>query len=349
MRALSHGFLVLVAVVGWLLVVHDAAAQGATFQGSVAPLPNEDLASDCTYEITLADRTRPVQAVWVIFDRGRDMLRYYGDPDVQAFARRHDWALLFPFHCRAKAGTDGDMNMDPAKGIGRALFSALDQFADISRHPELASAKIILLGFSGTGSLAGRFAEYAPDRVLAVVAAHAGHNPLGLETIALSRKAMAIPQLVIAGSTDRISGTQRPYAYFRKYFDQGAPWAFVVQNKTPHCCVINAKALVLTWLDAVVAQRPTRGRDTAQYGFIRTAAETQHGCPNVFPPAEPIWCDGTKDTWGGDNWWVSGAMVRRRRDVPEGLKPSGWLPSPEFAKRWLSFITEREHPVTSLP
>ena len=161
------------------------------------------------------------------------------------------------------------MNMDPAKGIGRALLAALSQFAELSGHGELASAKLILLGFSGTGSLVGRFAGYAPDRVMAVVATHPGHNPLGLETIDLSPKAAAIPQFILAGSTDRITGTERPYAYFRKYFDRGAPWTFVVQNKTPHCCVINAKALVLTWLDAVVVQRTTRGSDAERYGFIR--------------------------------------------------------------------------------
>jgi dienelactone hydrolase len=324
-------------------------APGVVFQTSVAPQGDEDLASACRYEMTLPDPSRQVRGVWVIFDRGRDMLRYYGDPDVQAFAKRHGWAVLLPFHCRAKSGTDGDMNMDPSKGLGRALFSALTQFAEISGHPELASAKLILLGFSGTGSLVGRFAEYAPDRVLAVIAAHAGHNPLGLETIDLSAKAMSIPQLIVAGSTDRITGTERPYAYFRKYFDRGAPWTFVVQNKTPHCCVINAKSLVLTWLEAGVVQRLTRGRDTGSYGFIQTVAETKQGCPNLFPPAVPIWCHGTKDTWGGENWSVSTATIARRQQPPQGMKPAGWMPTPGFAKRWLSFVTQTEHPVTSLP
>jgi hypothetical protein len=80
---------------------------------------------------------------------------------------------------------DGDLNMDPSKGIGRALLAALGQFAKLSGHQELASAKLILLGFSGTGSLVGRFAAYAPDRVLAVVATHPGRNPLGLEILAI--------------------------------------------------------------------------------------------------------------------------------------------------------------------
>ena len=324
-------------------------ALGVVFQTSVAPLVDEDLASACEYEMTLPDPSGTVRGVWVIFDRGRDMLRYYGDPDVQAFAKRHDWALLLPFHCRAKSGTDGDMNMDPSKGLGRALLSALTQFADMSGHPEMASAKLILLGFSGTGSLAGRFPGYAPDRVVAVIAAHAGHSPLGLDTIDLSAKATAIPQLIVAGSTDRITGTERPYAYFRKYFDRGASWTFVVQNKTPHCCVINAKVLVLNWLEATVVRRLTRGRGEASYGFMQTVAETRQGCPNLSPPAVPIWCHGTKDTWGGENWSVSSATVARRQDPLEGMKSAGWLPTPEFAKLWLSFVTQREHPVTSLP
>src|SRR5262249_24362124 len=162
----------------------------------------------------------------------------------EAFAQRHDFALMYPFHCAAKSSAmKGDMNVDPSKGLGRELFAALTQFAESSRHPELASTKIILLGFSGTGSLVGRFPEYAPDRILAVIASDPGHfDPLGMDTIILSTKATTIPQLILVGSDDAVSGTERPYAYFRKYFDQGAPWTFVVQNGTPHCCIINAKA-----------------------------------------------------------------------------------------------------------
>src|SRR5436190_15328979 len=99
--------------------------QGVVFQTSVAPQPDEDLAAACRYEITLTNRSRRVRGVWVIFERSRDTLRYYQDSDVRAFARRHDLALLFPFHCRSKSETGGDMNVDPSKGIGRALFTAL--------------------------------------------------------------------------------------------------------------------------------------------------------------------------------------------------------------------------------
>src|SRR5947208_15103322 len=144
------------------------------------------------------------------------MLRYYGDSEAQAFAFHNDLALLFPFHCRAK--TYEDMDVEPSKGIGRTLFAALSQLAQSSGHQELASAKLILLGFSGTGSLVARLTGCAPDRVIASIPTHPGHfDPLGMDTVTLSRKAAAIPQLILVGSADAVSGTQRPYDYFRRH------------------------------------------------------------------------------------------------------------------------------------
>lgn len=347
MNTFRQSVAVLLAI-GWLAARTTLAAQGVLFQTSVAPQPDEDLASACRYELTLPDRSRPVRGVWVTFDRGRDMLRYYGDPDVQAFARRNDLALLLPFHCAAKSY--GDMNVDPSRGIGRALFTALNQLAESSGHSELASAKLILLGFSGTGSLASRFPEFAPNRVLAVVSTNAGHfDPLGVDTITLSRTAAAIPQLILTGSSDAVSGTTRPYAYFRKYFDAGSPWTFVVQNNTPHCCVINAKALVLEWLDAVAVRGVTRRANTGSYGFIRTTPSAIEDCPNPRPVPVPPSCRSTLDNWGATNWSVAAAKTNRHHDPPEGMIPAGWLPTGKFAKDWLAFVRQPEHPVTSLP
>jgi dienelactone hydrolase len=276
------------------------------------------------------------------------MLEYYRDADVRAFARRHDLALLFPFHCPSKSETGGDMNVVPSKGIGRALFAALTQLAQTSSHPELGSAKLILLGFSGTGSLVGRLAEFAPDRVLAVIPTNPGHfDPLGVDTISLSPKAVAIPHLILTGSSDAISGTQRPYEYFRRHFDQGAPWTFVVQNKAPHCCIMNAKAMLLEWLDAVVVQGVTRA--TGSYGFIRNRPSDAMDCPDQSDPVRPSWCRSPKDAWGGGNWSVSAATVERRPNLPQGMMPAGWLPTDTFAKLWVSFVTQPEHPVTLPP
>jgi dienelactone hydrolase len=324
------------------------AAQGLVFQTSVIPQPDEDLAAACRYEITLTDPSRTVQAVWVIFERSREMVEYYRDADVQAFARRHDLALLFPFHCASRSETVRDMNVDPSRGIGRALFAALTQLAQTSSHPELRSAKLILLGFSGTGSLVGRLAEFAPEPVLAVIPTDPGHfDPLGVDTINLSPKAVAIPHLILTGSSDAVSDTQRPYEYFRRHFDQGAPWTFVVQNKAPHCCIMNAKALILRWVDAVVVQRLTRS--TGSYGFIKTKPSEAIDCPGQSAPARQSWCRSTRDTWGGANWSVIAATIDRRPNRPKGMRAAGWLPTQIFAKQWVSFVTKPEHPVRLPP
>jgi len=203
------------------------AVREAVFETSVAAHADEDVASDCRYELTLPEPSRTIRATWVIFERGRDIGQIYRDADVRAFARRNHLALLYPFHCAAKAYRD--MDIDPLRGLGRGLVVALQQFAAASDHHELATSKLILLGFSGTGSLVARLAGYSPDRVSAVIATDPGHfDPLGVDTINLSTQAAAIPQLILVGSADAISGTQRPYAYFRKYFDRGSSWTLSV-------------------------------------------------------------------------------------------------------------------------
>ena len=321
--------------------------QPITFEASVAPEPGEDLAQACTYELTLISGSRPLRGVWTIFERSRETMAYYQDAEVRAFARRHDLALLFPRHCPSKSQTGGDMNVNPMKGLGRSLFAALNDLARRSGHPELASARLILLGFSGTGSLVGRLAAFAPDRIMAVISGNPGHfEPFGVDTISLSPDAITIPHFILVGSADAVSGTERPYAYFRRHADRGAWWTFVVQNRVPHCCIMNAKALILTWLEAIVQPPPTSGE---RYGFIHTRPATDTDCPGQPEPVRTSWCRAIKDAWGGSNWSVDRAKVERRPRPPQGMMPAGWLPSEAFARQWLSFVMEREHPVTLPP
>ena len=324
------------------------ARQGATFETSVVPRPDEDVAEACRYEITLMNPSQRIKGVWVMFERSLDVRRYYQDADVRAFARRHDLALLFPFHCRSKSETGGDMNVDPRRGLGRALFAGLTQLAEGSGHPELASAKLILLGFSGTGSLVGRLAGYAPERMLAVIPTDPGHfDPLGMDTITLSPKAAAIPQLILAGSADAVSGTERPYAYFRRHFDQGAPWTFVVQNQAPHCCIMNAKALILEWLDAVVVRE-----DYPHHGAVRLhrdPADRRHGLSGSDASGSFVLVPQLQGHMGRRHLVGTRATIDRRQHPPQGMMPAGWLPTGAFAERWRAFVTRPEHPVTMPP
>jgi hypothetical protein len=91
-----------------------------------------------------------------VFERGWQFGNLYFDAEVTAFAARHRMALMLAQHCRSKERAD--MDVVPEHGIGRALVTALDQFAKDAFHPELAWSKLFILGFSGAGSLVARMA-----------------------------------------------------------------------------------------------------------------------------------------------------------------------------------------------
>ena len=128
-----------------------------------------------------------------------------------AFARRFRPALLLHGHSPGKKAEDrGDLNMEPASGLGPVLFRALHQFAEVSGHPELSDAKLILLGLSGTGSLCARMVEFAPSRVVAAILSSPGHYvPLGMDTVRLNRDGWEVPELIMGGGgRDDVSGTE---------------------------------------------------------------------------------------------------------------------------------------------
>jgi hypothetical protein len=158
--------------------------------------------------------------------------------------------------------------------------------------------------------------------------------------VRLPDSALGVPELIMAGGADKVCGTQRPYNYFRKYRDRGAPWVFLVQNKTPHCCIINTKSLVLAWLDEIIKlrqpspARPLRTIDVRQgwEGYIRACPSDVH------------------DGWGSPAWNVCGASVQRVGELASAQQiPSGWFPSRRMANQWLTFIQQPTHPITSLP
>ena len=137
----------------------------------------------------------------------------------------------------------------------------------------------------------------------------------------------------------------RKWDYFRRHFEQGAPWTFVVQNNAPHCCIINAKALVLTWLEAVVVRQVKA--DSGRWGYIRTTPSTLDDCLTPRPRLSPP-CHSSQDTWSGTNWNAAAARIGSRRDRSDAWLPAGWLPTGTFARQWRQFVTRSAHPLTSM-
>lgn len=304
------------------LCIGTAAAETSlTVQTLVAPLAGEDIAQPCAYSLVIPDHQR-VEGAFVIFERGKDSHRFFEDPDVRSFAHRHRLAMMMPLHCASRYLTDIDV--DPAKGLGRSLFQALKQFSESTAHPELATVPLIYLGFSGAGALAARMPGYVPERSIAAVLSHAGQSsPLGLDTIELSKESRSVPQLVLVGGNDAIVGTQSGYQYFNRYWQAGAPWLFATQNNGKHCCTIDAKELILAWLEDILDRRlgkhtklsPMK-REGGLFAFFRT------GQTDVLAGKSPTF-----------NAIELSAEPTQHMAKP-GQVSAGWLPSKRCAREW---------------
>jgi hypothetical protein len=285
---------------------------------TVVPLQDEEILNPCEYRMVLPASGGPVRAVWTIFDRGQDYLKWYEDRQVRAFADGHRLALVLAMHCRSKERDD--MIVVPGKGVGRAMFTALDQFAESEAHPELKAAPVIAMGWSGAGSLVGRLADYRVGRYLAGIAYAPGqYEPLGMNTIELSPEALRHPQLIIANGGDNINGTERPYNYFRRHFDKGAPWTFVVQNRTPHCCLQNVQTLILDWVHGVLTTESSQ-MGTGDYGYLRVEVSK------------------VVDEWKRPVFNATSSRVGPKAQAGSGELPAGWMSSKTFAESWLALV-----------
>src|SRR5437868_2558634 len=81
----------------------------------VTPMPDEEILRPCEYRLLLPESSDPIKAVWTVFDRGQDYLRWYQDPQIRAFAREHRLALVLAMQCRSKERED--MIVEPARGV----------------------------------------------------------------------------------------------------------------------------------------------------------------------------------------------------------------------------------------
>jgi hypothetical protein len=206
----------------------------------------------------------------------------------------------------------------------------------------MSDAKLILMGFSGIGAMFAHFVQYAPDRVLAAILANPGQTePYGMKDMNLSPTALAVPQFIITGGIDDRGGTQRPWDYFNRHWSRGAPWVFLVQNGLPHCCVINAKALILEWLGQMV-----KLREPASSTPLQAINVTGGWNGSILPCA-----NGKRDTWGSPDWNVCDASIQRTGNLPmpTGQVAGAWFPSHRLASDWLVFVREPRHPADSFP
>lgn len=311
------------------LALSAAAQTVGVYSTVVAPAKGETFQGPCRFEVAIPAREIATRAVWVVFDRGLETRSFYDDEAVFRFAEQHRLALLWARHC--PSAETGDIDPQPSHGLGRALFTALDQLARASAHGEFSTSKLIMLGYSEAALLAASMPAFAPDRVLASIA----YAPIGLEPLTLEHPAAGIPQLVIANGADPAVGTQTPFRYFERHFTNGAPWAFAIQNGAAHEGGLSAaKSLMFSWIEMVLEATPDTTSPVALSAVQRTGwwlyLQKQEG--------------GTKDD--------SGAPIARAKDAkigkvgqpaPSAFAPAGWVASRKAAAEWQSFVRKQSH------
>jgi pimeloyl-ACP methyl ester carboxylesterase len=127
-----------------------------------------------------------------------------GRPDVeiagwQEFAARNKVALV---GCRFtdKPHDQGFIEeyVNVSRGSGKALETALSAFAERSKHPELATAPLLLWGMSAGGQFNYEFVAWKPERVAAFVVNKGGIYYSAL----LSRDARKVPGILFVGGKD---------------------------------------------------------------------------------------------------------------------------------------------------
>ena len=77
-----------------LLTCASAVAQLQEYKATDIPRAGENIAQPCDYQALFPAGDRPVRAAWVTYDRGPDITHFYTDPEVLAFAKRNDLAMV---------------------------------------------------------------------------------------------------------------------------------------------------------------------------------------------------------------------------------------------------------------
>jgi predicted esterase len=328
--------LFIIATVGQLKVLSQGTT--ASFHTTVVPTSGENVAKPCEYDLRILNGNKRIRALFVVFERGPELQHFYEEPEVAAFAREHDLAMLMPMGCPA---TDhgGDIDVDPNHGLGRSLLTAVDQLSVTTNHPELRTAPLLLMGFSGAGALVGRLVGFAPDRIATAIVSHGGQvPPLNLDTITLSDAALKTPLLILVGGKDKTVGTEKAYSYFSKYWQRGAPWLFAIQNDAGHFCNEDATELILSWVKNILENLSRRNvsgpvdRTTGSYAYFskRPTGELDSG---KLPLMEAI--DLRIET--------------SSTEPPRGEVSAGWLPSKEVVFNWERFTNLPDHHTATKP
>jgi dienelactone hydrolase len=246
------------------ILMASAQAPSRTIDETVPPGSNYDKAE---FRLWLPEGIASVRAV-VIMTPGSNG---DGRPQVeeagwQAFAVKNSVALVgcrFTDKPHEQAFIEEYVNV--SRGSGKALETALSAFAERSKHPELATAPLLLWGMSAGGQFNYEFVGWKPERVAAFVVNKGGIYYSAL----LPREARNVPGILFIGGKDldsRISTITGLFALNRR---GGALWALANEPEAAHVVGRSLELARMFFEDVLSARRAATLRLVSEKdGFV---------------------------------------------------------------------------------
>jgi dienelactone hydrolase len=223
----------------------------------------------------------------------------------QTFARRHQFGLV---GCLFKDHPHENMNIEEyaraSAGSGQALLVALSDLAARAKHPEVASAPLLLWGHSAGGEFNYEFACWKPERVLAFVVNKGGYYFTHLASAA----ARHVPGILFVGEKDLEFRNRSVRGLFSVNRESGALWTLAIEPGAAHE-IGRTRELASAYFAAVLRMRLADASGAMQPA-PRRAWTGNLQSQEIFPVSSQQ-----------DN----GALTV-------------WLPDATFAREWQAFI-----------
>lgn len=315
-RVRAFAFLVASAVVANFAYAQQTATPplsvvpkypGSTIDGVVPPGHNFDKAE---FRLWYPDGVARLRGIVLLMPGsngdGRPMAL---DTVWQAFAVKHKFALVAGrLTDKAHEQSFIEDYIKVGDGSGQAVLTVISEFADKSKHPELATAPMLLWGMSAGGQFNYEFVAWKPERVIAFVV-----NKGGIYYSALvPRAARETPGVLFVGGKDLEFRTNTIVGLFAVNRRAGALWALSEEPGAGHV-VGKSRDLALLFYEDVMTER----------------------LPPSPGPLKPM---PVKPSYLGD------FKAKSYKPLGDGTAPgypTAWLPTERVAQTWQAILTEQ--------
>ncbi len=243
------------------------SAPPAPIEVTIAPGANYDKAD---FRLWVPPDVTTLKAVLVLVPGSNGDGRAQVDDEFwRAFAVKEQVALV---GCRLtdKPHDQGFIEhyVNVSQGSGQALIDALGQFADRVKHPEIATAPLLLWGMSAGGEFNYEFVAWKPERVAAFIV-----NKGGIYYSALvSKEARSVPGILFVGGADLDSRTFTIKGLFAVNRRAGALWALAEEPGLAHVVGHSKELGAMLFEDVLAAPKGSLTEKTGFVGDVHTFA-----------------------------------------------------------------------------